>query len=231
LGVHVGDEVDLLIAGASKPLVLPIAGFLEEPLGTYVYVGLPILQQAVAGSQPNAALVRFDPGHNPSTMRDRLSSLAGVAVVQDAHAIADAANQYMGLLYLFVGVMLIFGAVLAFALLFSTITVNMADRTVELATLRAAGVGQRQLARLVTAENLLTISLSLLPGLVIGTLAARAFMASFSSDLFRFDLQVQPHTYVVAGLVIIVTALASQLPALRAIGHLNLAETVRERSQ
>jgi putative ABC transport system permease protein len=137
----------------------------------------------------------------------------------------------MGLFYLFVGVMLIFGAVLAFALLFTTITVNMADRTVELATLRAAGVRQGQLARLVTIENLLTVGLSLLPGLLIGTLAARAFMASFSSDLFSFDLQVEPRTYVFAGLVIVLTALTSQFPALRAIGRLNLAETVRERSQ
>jgi putative ABC transport system permease protein len=127
--------------------------------------------------------------------------------------------------------MLAFGAVLAFALLFSTISVNMADRTVELATLRAAGVGQAQLARLVTAENLLCVCLALVPGLVIGTLAARSFMASFSSDLLRFDLQMEPRTYIVAVVVIMLTALASQWPALHAIGRLNLAETVRERAQ
>jgi ABC-type lipoprotein release transport system permease subunit len=56
-------------------------------------------------------------------------------------------------------------------------------------------------------------------------------MASFTSDLFRFDLQVEPYTYAFAGLVIVLTALTSQLPALRAIGRLNPAETVRERSQ
>jgi putative ABC transport system permease protein len=55
-------------------------------------------------------------------------------------------------------------------------------------------------------------------------------MASFTSDLFRFDLQVEPHTYLGAGVVILFTALVSQFPALRAIGRLNLAETVRERS-
>ena len=56
-------------------------------------------------------------------------------------------------------------------------------------------------------------------------------MASFTSDLLRFDLEVEPHTYVIAGVVIMLTALASQFPAIRAIGQLNLAETVREGSQ
>jgi putative ABC transport system permease protein len=231
LGVRVGDDVSLTLPGNSQPLALPITGFVGEPMGTYVYVSLTALQEAAPGVAAKAALVGFDPGQDRATVRSRLSAVSGVAVVEDAHVIADAANQYMGLFYLFVGVMLIFGAVLAFALLFTTITVNMADRTVELATLRAAGVRQGQLARLVTVENLLTVGLSLLPGLLIGTLAARAFMATFSSDLFRFDLQVEPRTYVFAGLVIVLTAITSQFPALSAIGRLNLAETVRERSQ
>jgi putative ABC transport system permease protein len=231
LGVRVGDEVSLTVAGLAQALSMPITGFLEEPLGTYVYVALDDLQQAEPAYQPTAALVKFDAGQDGAALRDRLAAVPGVAVVQDAHAIADAANEYMGLFYVFVGVMLLFGAVLAFALLFSTITVNMADRTVELATLRAAGVGQARLARLVTAENLLCVGLALVPGLVIGTLAARAFLASFPSDLLRFDLVVEPRTYVSAGVVILLTALASEFPALRAIGQLNLTETVRERSQ
>ncbi|MHB1131529.1 MAG: FtsX-like permease family protein [Chloroflexota bacterium] len=119
---------------------------------------------------------------------------------------------------------------MAFALLFSTVTINLAERTVELAMLRAAGVGERQLAWLVTWENLLLVGLSLVPGLLVATLAAQLFMASFSSDLFRFDLVVLPRTYLLSALAILATALLSQLPALRAIGRLDLAETVRERS-
>ena len=52
-----------------------------------------------------------------------------------------------------------------------------------------------------------------------------------TGDRFRFDVRVEPHPHILAGLVIVSTALTSQFPALHAIGQLNLVETVRDRSQ
>lgn len=67
-------------------------------------------------------------------------------------------DDYMDLFYVFVAVMLVFGGLLAFTVLFATLSVNLAERGTELATLRASGVGRRRLARLVTAENLLVVA-------------------------------------------------------------------------
>jgi hypothetical protein len=48
-------------------------------------------------------------------------------------------------------------------------------------------------------------------------------MASYSRDLFSFDLHLYPLTPVLAAAAIVLAALLSQWPALRAIGRLNLA--------
>jgi putative ABC transport system permease protein len=68
------------------------------------------------------------------------------------------------------------------------------------------------------------------PGLALGYACASWFMASYSSDLFRFDLQVSPLSPALAATAVVLAALLSQWPALRAIGLLDLPAVVRERS-
>jgi putative ABC transport system permease protein len=55
-------------------------------------------------------------------------------------------------------------------------------------------------------------------------------MASFSSDLFQFELAVRPTTFVGTAVAIVVVALLSQVPSLRTVRRLDLARVVRERA-
>jgi hypothetical protein len=55
-------------------------------------------------------------------------------------------------------------------------------------------------------------------------------MGSFSSDLFAFDLYIEPTTYVLAGAALLVVALISQWPGLRAIRRISIPKIVKERS-
>ncbi len=176
------------------------------------------------------ALVRYLPGANRKRMQAELAALPGVTAVSDSRALLDSFNKLLGFFYAIVAIMLICGGALAFALLYSTITTSTAERTTELATLRAAGAQHRTLARMITAENALTITLAIPPGLIAGYLTARAFMASFNSDAYSFNLQMRPSTLVLSALAMLLVALISQRPSLRAIQRLDIARIVRERS-
>ena len=67
-------------------------------------------------------------------------------------------------------------------------------------------------------------------GLIAGYFAASAAMSSFNSDLFTFTLYIQPTTYLLASLAIVVVALISQVPGLRAIRRISIPKIVKERS-
>ncbi len=54
-------------------------------------------------------------------------------------------------------------------------------------------------------------------------------MTSFGSDLFSFDLHIQPMACVWASLAILVVALISQWPGLRAIRTLSIPKIIKER--
>jgi len=87
----------------------------------------------------NVALVRYAPGADREAMRRRLSALPGVVAFVDSNALKSIVDEYLGLYYAFVGIMLLFGAAMAFALLYNSIQANLTERSVEVATLRAAG--------------------------------------------------------------------------------------------
>lgn len=211
---------------------VPVEAFLDEPLGTYVYARLGAIR-AVAGTGVglgNSVLVRYGPGVDREAMRERLSAIPGVDAFQDAEVLAREVDRYLGLFYLFVGVMLAFGGAMAFALLFNSMSSNIAERSVEVATLRAAGMPFRTLARMIAAENALVTLAGIVPGLIVGYLAAGVFMDSFSSDQFSFELQLRPSTPVLAALAIALVALLSQRPGLRLLRRLDIARVVRERA-
>ena len=126
--------------------------------------------------------------------------------------------------------MLGLGGVMAFAILYTTMSANVLERRREIATLRAGGVRGRTIGALVTGENLLMTLIGVVPGLLVGVLGGRAFLASYSNDQFRLTLVVRPSTLALSALAVLVVAALSQWPSLRAVNRLDLAAAVRERT-
>jgi putative ABC transport system permease protein len=230
LDIEVGDTVEVtLLEGVTLPV--PVSAFVDEPLGTMGYVGRD-RAESITGTQlpATAALISYEAGVDGSELRNTVTELAEVAAFEDAKVLYDIMQRFMVLFYAFVGVMLVFGAAMAFALIFNAMSVNIAERTREVATLLAVGTDRRAISRYITAENLLVAAMGVPIGLFVGYLAAKEAMASFSSDLFAFDLYIHPSTYVFAALAILLVALISQAPGLRAIRRISIPKIVKERS-
>jgi putative ABC transport system permease protein len=96
--------------------------------------------------------------------------------------------------------------------------------------MEASGVPQRRIARLITAENLAVTVVGIVPGLALGWLAADAFLGTYSTDQISFDLVLRWYTPLLAAAIIVVVALLSQRPGLRAVARLDVAQVVRERA-
>lgn len=231
LRVAVGDEITLTAPDA-PPRTVRLAGLLQEPLGTYLYA-TGELAGAVAGNGtgPASFLVQFAEGAERDQVRAEITAIPGVVAYTDARALATTVDDYLGLFWAFVGIMVGLGAILAFTVIHVTMTVNLAERTIELATLRAAGVRVRRVAALVANENIAAVALAIPLGLVAGALASWQFLESFNSDLFTFEPALSWPTLVAAAGGVLLAAMLSQLPAVLAIRRLDIARVVRERAQ
>ena len=229
LDVAVGDPVTVTLADGTR-FSEPIAGFVDEPMAAVGYLSLSRLEQVTGPDALNGALIRLRPGSDRDAAAHRLGALPGAAAYLDNAAVEATMRNAFAIMDVLVGVMLAFAIVMAAALLFNAMSANLAERAVELGTLHAAGLGRRVLGRIVAAENLLLTVASIPIGLVAGTLLARWFMASYETEGYRWTLRMQPTTFVIVVVGVLAASLASQLPVLRRLRHIDVARIVRERA-
>ncbi len=230
LGVTTGDVVEVDLGPEAGTFTAPILAFVDEPLGTLVYTSLPAVESIVGLSAVDSVLVTFDDGVDRTAMRETLSSSPSVVAYLDARGLYETARGLLSLFYAFVAVMLCFGGLMAFALLFNTASVNAGERAPELAALELNGTSSGQVARLLAGETMLLTVLSIVPGLVIGYWVSSTFMDSFSSDLFDFGMEIRASTVVLSAVAILAVAGLAQLATARSVRRLDLARVVRERS-
>jgi len=234
IGAKVGDTVGITLtrAGESDTVIdVKVAGFATEPLGTFIYMSDSALEAAV-GQTPDSAILmaQVEPEADRAATIDRIDSLDEVAHVTDSRQFYETIKSYMGLFYVFVGMMVIFGGIMAFALIFNTMSVNLAERSAEIATMRANGLSRRQAAALVVSENLLLTFIGIPFGLLLGWWATDALMKSYSSDMFVFTTYIAPQTYVLVSLAMVGVTLISLWPGVRALGKTDIGSIVRQRS-
>jgi putative ABC transport system permease protein len=235
LGVALRDKLHLR-AGSPVTLRLPggrsvtatVAGFADEPLGTYAYASLSQIHALDPAAQPTTVLLRYAPGADRAGLRRTLAAVPGVIAYTDTQALKQTADRYINLFYVFIAVMLVFGALLAFTVLFATMSVNLTERRAETAALRVSGVPHRRLSQLITTENMLLVISGVVPGLILGRLATAGFLGAFNSDLMRFHTDIRPATYAYSAAAAVAVALLAQLPGLRELARLDLAAAVRE---
>ncbi|MGB5759885.1 MAG: ABC transporter permease [Acidimicrobiales bacterium] len=231
LDVSVGDTVAVTRQSSGVSTELPIVAFVDEPLGTLVYASRPSIEAGQGEPQISSVLVTFTASADRQAMRNALTGVPGVVAYVDSRGLYDTARSLLSLFYAFVGVMLGFGALMAFALIFNTTSVNAAERAPELAAMQLNGSTRGQITRLLAGETLLLTSAAIVPGLVIGYLVSARFMASFSSDLFDFGLEIRTSTLALSALAILIVAALAQWATARAVANLDIATVVRERSQ
>jgi putative ABC transport system permease protein len=232
LDLDEGEPLTISVPRSGIEVQAPVAGVLDEPVGGYAYASLDAVR-AIAGprlGEGNAVFVDYEDGVDRDRMRRALSAVPGVAAFADSKALLEYVNEYLGLYYLMIGLMILFGGAMAFALLYNVIQSNLAERAVEVATLRAAGMPFGTLARMVTLENVIVASLGVIPGCLLAYWLAKLYMGQFSTDWFNFGVEARPSSFVLSALAIIAVALLSELPGLRAVKRLDVAAVVRERS-
>ncbi len=228
LHVKVGDTITLSTTRGEVQVVLK--GLLSEPLGTTIYSTNAFAATVLPDSGVTSYVMAFDSGVNRDQMRQTITNLPGVVAYNDSKAFAETVNQYLGLFWAFGAVMIALGAVLALAVIYVTMAVNVVERTNELATLRAAGVPLRKVSGTIATESLVATALGLPFGLLLGIWAAKEYLASFSSDIFQFPLVMPWYVLVGAAVGVLAAAGLSLWPASRAIARVDVAKVVRERS-
>jgi putative ABC transport system permease protein len=226
LGVAVGDRVSITNVQHGIRLDEPVAGFVDEPTSPVVYISA----EQLSALAPSGVMLKLAPGVDAEAKRDAVTSMPGVATYLSTDTISAAVRNVYSLYNVMVALTLMSAGVMAAALLYNAMSANVSERTGELGTLQAAGMGARMLGRLVSTENMMLAVIGLPGGLLAGALLAQWFLSTYVTEGYRWHLVMHPSTPVLVSAAVLVAGLLAQIPAFRAIGRMDVANILRERS-
>lgn len=229
VGYKVGDRVTVVGAkGAEHLKITGLASFGGSTLGATVAITTLGNAARIAGREGRFDDISVDGDDtvSASQLRDRIAKqLAGQPFTvrtgeEQAKSQADDLKDQLGVLR---PILLAFGIIALFVgsfVIVNTFSATLAQRSQELALLRALGATRKQVTRSVLVESLLIGVIAGLLGLAGGLLLAPAILGlfkAFGADLPAQGTVIEARTVIVALLVgPIVTMLAGLLPVRRA---------------
>ncbi|GAB2597926.1 ABC transporter permease [Streptomyces capparidis] len=229
-GFEVGDTVRLSVDG--PVLEQKLVGVFTTDDGNVAAGGTLALFDTrtaqklfTAPGQYDEILLKAAPGTSEEKLKAEVAPLlpkgteaeTGTALADEqADFIADQTKNLSTVLLGFAGIALFVGVFI----IANTFTMIVAQRTRELALLRAVGATRRQVTRSVLAESFVVGAVASALGFALGLLVAvgmEAAMGAVGGTVPESSLVIAPRTVVVAMLVgVAVTMLAAWLPARRA---------------
>ena len=228
-GYAVGDEIGVLSEGPVRTFrVTGLARFGDvDSLGgaTIAVFDIPTARSVLGMSGFQAIQVAAEPGVSQAELAREIAPLLPATAqattgdeqaARDKHGISQAIAFIRALLLAFGGVALFVGAFV----IFNTLSITVAQRSRELATLRTLGASRRQVMRSVMAEAGIIGFAASLAGLGLGLALSKGLMALFRAaglDMPQGDTVFATRTIVVSLVVgTVVTLVAGVVPAVRA---------------
>ena len=212
----IGDTLTIDFEG--KEHDLKIVGIARE-LTRSVHFHRADLSQIVDAEANGALVVLADEGNIEDVRFSTISIVEKEALVEGFNELIDQQKNAMQAVY-------VLGGIMAIAILFNTLLINLSERDSELATLRVLGASRTRLAVILTVEH----TFIGLVGGIAGALASIAYYAgmsnAFSTWAFHIPVIIDSTVFLqIIGFVLVAALLTTPVGILR-IGRMNLLEVV-----
>ena len=215
-GYKIGDTISIEFEGEQH--TIEIVGIARE-LSRSIYMHRADVQPIV-GQEANGALLVTKEGVDIEDIRfSTISIVEKETMVATFEELIEQQKAMMQSIY-------VLGALMAIAILFNTLLINLSERDAELATLRVLGASRTRLAIILTVEHMF---IGLVGGLA-GALASVGFysgVASVSSTwIFHIPVVIDYTVFSqIIGFVLFAALLTTPVGIYR-IGRMNLLEVV-----
>jgi putative ABC transport system permease protein len=231
-GYGIGDTVRMVTAGTVPELEAELVGIAEFGGGglagaSLVLFDTPTAQQIFLGGRDvfDSIALTAEPGVSQDELAASAEQvLPGGIEAATGDVVAAETEELVGTVLDFLNIFLLIFAAVALVvgtfLIINTFSILVAQRSRELALLRALGASRRQVTRSVLLEALVIGVVGSTLGLLLGfglAIALRTLFGNFGLDLSGTPLVFQWTTGVIGYAVgIVVTLIAAYLPARRA---------------
>ena len=225
----VGDDLHIQNSNLEE-CDFPISGIVRNYLGNAIYIRQSRYEALIGSGSyaANSILAHLsDSCTDPVAYADQLSRESDVVSCNSVQAMRDEFSKSFGLINCVVVLVTALAAGLAFVVLFTLATTNISERERELATIKVLGFFDKEVHSYVNKETLILTVIGILLGLPVGRFFSGLLTSVLKMPSIYFAVSVHPSTYLFAGGMTFLFALAVDLITNRLLDHINMVDALK----
>lgn len=231
LNVGPGDKVRVEILEGRRPtLELTVASLFETYIGMPAYMDKAALNRLLLEPRRVEFLDLLVDEREQAELFAELKELPSIAAVMLRRAAVDEFHETLAkTLLVYVSFFVAFSCTLAFGVVYNTARIALSERGRELATLRVLGFSRWEISYILLGEVGLTVLFGLPLGCLAGLGLAWLMTTAFESELYRIPMIIEPSTYGMGVLIVLLAAVVSGFLVRERLDKLDLISVLKTR--
>ena len=220
-GIAIGDVLTL-----KNGMTVEISGIFDNYLYDYLYVSNETYRAQLGQDAPvNTAYLRVS--DDPHEAGAALLGQEGISAISVCSDMAKRVSGTLKSLDYIVLIVLVCAGALAFIVLYNLTNIMITERTRELATLKVLGFYLKEQNSYIFRENLVLTLVGILCGVPMGMALLRYVMSQIRISSVYFGCRLNPASYLLAGGVTLIFALAVDLALTGKTRRIRMAEAMK----
>lgn len=231
LGVRAGDSVRIeVLDGERVHREVLVAGLVNELVGMSAYMDVRALRRLLReGDAVSGAALSLESSQADETYA-QLKQFPKVSTVSvKTIALQSFLDTTASFVLVFTGILTAFAVVIAVGIVYNSARIALAERAWELASLRVLGFTRAEVSRILLAELGVEVLVAIPIGLWLGYEFVAALVRMHATEMFRIPAVVEPRSYALAALAVVVAAALSAAVVRHRIDHLDLVAVLKTR--
>jgi len=230
LSIKVGDEVTLKLYGSSiVETKIKVTGLVKQYTAFNCFISQKELTKLLGMNKTVSGAVISIDKNKESSIREKLNGISYIDNFESREKAQSNFNTAIAFMYEFISIMIVFGAIMGFAVIFNTTIINIMERKRELTSMKVMGYKSREIEGIIFRENMILGVLSLLPGVIVGRIMCEILAKFFSTDLFSLEIYISPTTYILSFISVFIFIILSQLANRKSIVRLDMVEVLKNK--
>lgn len=226
LSVHIGDEIlvkNYLPEKEDQSMI--VKGITKQYLGANAYMDIETMSDLLG----EKGVVTGALMNSKDEVVSKLMNVENIRQVQSVQDMKNSFLEFMDMMIYSVGVMMLFGGILGFAIVYNVTIISISERTMEFSSLRVMGFDKNEIYKMITKENSMMTLLGIILGIPLGYSMCKGIATSLSTELYSIPLIIEPISYVITAIATAFFVILAQLATIRKIYHLNFMEALKNR--
>ncbi|MFZ5968669.1 MAG: ABC transporter permease [Bacillota bacterium] len=227
-GLHVkkGDTIQIknFIPGKDD-VSIEVKGVIKQYLGMNAYMNIREMDYLLA----EKGMITGVLVNSHDTVQAKMKNVKEISAILSVEDMKSTFLQYLDSIIYSTGVMMLFGGILGFAIVYNASVMSISERIMEFSSLRVLGFEKNEIFRMVTRENFLMTCIAIFFGIPLGLWMSTGLAESFNTDMYTIPVILTPKSYGIGLLATVLFVFIAQLATRRKIYRLNFLDSLKNR--